>query len=151
MKRILFIVALFLFSYNALSAQAFYRIQDRPGELTKKVNLWGFVNAPGRYEIPASTNLIQLITYAGGPKEYASMDDIKIYRVNNGVTTEIDGIDLDDPTETNPDHLLLYNEDTIVIEHSALLTWRDVFGFISAPLAITSSVAIIIWRLTSSN
>lgn len=151
MKNILILLAAFLLLGNIVSAQAYYKIQDKPGELTKKVNLWGYVNSPGRYEVPASTNLIQLVTYAGGPKEYASMSSIRIYRVNNGVTTELDGIDLDDPASARPNELLLYNEDTIVIDHSAWLSWKDFFSFISAPLAITSSVAIIIWRLTADN
>ncbi|HEX2983063.1 MAG TPA: SLBB domain-containing protein, partial [Ignavibacteriales bacterium] len=83
MKNIIILASMFLFFGKIDSAQAYYKIQDRPGELTKKVNLWGYVNNPGRYEVPASTNLIQLVTYAGGPKEYASMSDIRIFRVTN--------------------------------------------------------------------
>lgn len=148
MKNIIILASMFLFFGNIVSAQAYYKIQDRPGELTKKVNLWGYVNNPGRYEVPASTNLIQLVTYAGGPKEYASMSDIRIFRVTNDITTELDGVDLDDPARTRPEELALYNEDTIVIESTAWLSWKEFFSFISAPLAITSSIAIIIWRLT---
>jgi protein involved in polysaccharide export with SLBB domain len=36
-----------------------------------QVNIWGFVKNPGRYEVPSSTDLIQLISFAGGPVQYA--------------------------------------------------------------------------------
>ncbi|MBM4162658.1 MAG: hypothetical protein FJ217_16365 [Ignavibacteria bacterium] len=45
-----------------------------------QVNIWGFVQKPGRYEVPSSTDLIQLISYAGGPVQYAKLDEVKLTR-----------------------------------------------------------------------
>ena len=82
---LIFLILLFISICN-LSAQtpgrAYYRIERIPGELTKSVNVWGYVTLPGRYEVPVETNLLQLITFAGGPRDYALMDEIKIYRLN---------------------------------------------------------------------
>jgi hypothetical protein len=62
------------------SAASYYYIA-KPGELTMQVNLWGFVKNPGRYEVPSSTDLVQLISFAGGPTDYAKMYEVKITRI----------------------------------------------------------------------
>lgn len=52
-----------------------------PGELTMQVNVWGFVKNPGRYEVASSTDLIQLISFAGAPVQYAKLDEVKLTRL----------------------------------------------------------------------
>ncbi len=132
---------------RAQNSGAYYQITDIPGEITKKINLWGTVNRPGRYEVSLSTNLIQLITYAGGPKEFADMDEIRVYREKEDGTRFMLEINLEDPDETKQTDLDLYDEDTIVIEQSAIVSWREIFSTISGPLAIIASLAIILDRV----
>lgn len=43
---------------------------SKPGEESLLVNLWGDVNAPGLFMIPAGTTLIELISYARGPVSF---------------------------------------------------------------------------------
>lgn len=148
MKTIFFCFAL-VFIYANLIAQAYYKVQENPGELTKKVNLWGYVNAPGRYELPASANLIHLITLAGGPREHASLDEVIIYRIKEDGTRERIEIDLKDLENANNTKLILYNEDVIYVDYNAIITWREVFNFVAAPLSIVSSIVFIIWRLSN--
>ena len=45
------------------------------------VNLWGFVKNPGRYEVPISTDLVQLLSYAGGPLPDADLGSVKVTRI----------------------------------------------------------------------
>ena len=45
-----------------------------------KVNVWGFVQSPGQYLIPRHTDLISLISFAGGPREGANLTQVKIIR-----------------------------------------------------------------------
>ena len=45
-----------------------------------QVNVWGLVKNPGCYEVSSSTNLMQLIGYAGGPVENAELSEVKILR-----------------------------------------------------------------------
>lgn len=40
------------------------------GEESILINLWGDVNAPGRFRVPAGTTLIELISLARGPASY---------------------------------------------------------------------------------
>lgn len=50
-----------------------FRLGDRmirvaePGELVDSVNVWGDVNSAGRYLVPQSTRLPELISYSFGP------------------------------------------------------------------------------------
>ena len=37
------------------------------GNVLMRINLWGAVGKPGIHHVPAKTNLINLLSYAGGP------------------------------------------------------------------------------------
>lgn len=154
MSKFKFLIAA-LFFLSALSpvfaqqtGKGYFVIKDNPGELSMKVNLWGFINAPGRYEIPISTNLIQLITYAGGPKQYAEMDEVKIYRLQDDGSRDLIEVNIEDPDSTPESQLRLYDEDTIVIDHSAVVTWKEIFSVIYAPLSLALSMFYIIDRIS---
>ncbi|WP_441000140.1 hypothetical protein [Fodinibius sp. SL11] len=43
---------------------------SKPGEESILINLWGDVNAPGRFMIPAGSTLIELISFARGPVSF---------------------------------------------------------------------------------
>ncbi len=49
-------------------------------ELLIKVNVWGFVQNPGQYMVPNGTDLISLISFAGGPREQAKLNKVKLIR-----------------------------------------------------------------------
>ncbi len=151
MKNI-FTAVLFILLGGAVLAQmpgSVYKVESIPGEVTKRVNLWGYVNKPGCYEVPVETNLIQLITYAGGPKDYADLDDIKLYRIDQNGMRQLIEVSLDDISETDKYKLDTYDDDTIIVDYSAVVTWREVFGLISAPLAVVASLVLIIDRLSN--
>ncbi|MCG3156591.1 MAG: hypothetical protein DKINENOH_03215 [bacterium] len=52
-------------------------------ELLMKVNIWGFVRKPGQYMVPTDTDLIALMSFAGGPIEEAKIKSIRIVRAVN--------------------------------------------------------------------
>jgi hypothetical protein len=51
-------------------------------EILMQINVWGFVRQPGQYMVPYDTDLIALLSYAGGPQEQAKVKNIKIIRKN---------------------------------------------------------------------
>jgi protein involved in polysaccharide export with SLBB domain len=51
-------------------------------EVAIRVNVWGFVVKPGQYVVPRSTNLIALMSYAGGPLQDAKLKSVRIIRDN---------------------------------------------------------------------
>jgi len=129
------------------SAASYYYIA-KPGELTMQVNIWGFVKNPGRYEVPSSTDLIQLISFAGGPVQYAKLDEVKVTRLilndSTGAKREFI-LDLDHLDKLDQTSLALYPGDTIFIDHTAWLTIRDVFSVVTTAAVITSAIAQIMW------
>lgn len=128
------------------SAASYYYI-GKPGELTMHVNLWGFVKNPGRYEVPSSTDLIQLVSFAGGPVQGAKMDKVRITRFikrENAVERSEYVVDLEDLYRVDQAKLVLYPGDTIFIDHTSWLTIRDAFTVISTAAIITSAVVNII-------
>ena len=129
------------------SAASYYYIA-KPGELTMQVNVWGFVKNPGRYEVASSTDLIQLISFAGGPVQYAKLDEVKLTRLimndSTGRKREI-VFDLEHLDKLEQSSLTLYPGDTIFIDHTGWLTLRDVFSFVTTAAVITSAIAQIMW------
>jgi polysaccharide export outer membrane protein len=71
---------------QARAAQYFLGSQD---QVLMGVNIWGFVNKPGQYMVPYDTDLISLLSYAGGPREEAKITGIKVVRgAKNGGNKE---------------------------------------------------------------
>jgi len=97
------------------AAQYFLGSQD---QVLMAVNVWGFVNVPGQYMVPLETDLVSLLSYAGGPREDARIKRIRVVRTstNNDSSTVIDVdvkhfVDIGDIKE-NP---LLLPGDTVVV------------------------------------
>lgn len=53
-------------------------------EVLIEVQIWGQVNKPGRYRVPVTTDVVGLISYAGGPTEDAALSRVKLVRGSYG-------------------------------------------------------------------
>ncbi len=52
-----------------------------PGQkLQIVVHIWGEVNRPGQYLVPDGTNVLELISLAGGPTEFSKLSNVKLTR-----------------------------------------------------------------------
>lgn len=159
MKRVLIIamLAVLFFSSGRVSAQmesniagsksgassaAYYYI-SKPGEITMPINLWGHVRNPGRYEVPISTDIVQLVSYAGGPMAEANLSSVKIARVVRGVdavrTVEFD-VNLDHLDKLDEKARRLEPGDTIFIEANSV-TFREVFDIATTTALIAATIA----------
>jgi len=133
-------------SMPSASAASYYYV-SKPGELTMQVNIWGFVHNPGRYEVPTSTDLVQLVSYAGGPIQDAKMDEVKVTRFlkrETGVSRGEFYVNLEDLTHVEQAKLTLYPGDTIFIDHTGWMTMRDFFSVVTSTAIITSAVAQVV-------
>lgn len=124
------------------------------GGLKIPVNLWGFVRNPGRYVVPSSTTLVQLLSFGGGPTENARLTDVKIIRdisVDSTIVEKILVMNLElfqksgDPNQ-NP---VLYPGDTIVVSGSALSVVQLVLG-IARDVALVLGTAISLYLAIKS-
>ncbi len=99
MKKILLLIAvLFLVKINTYAqnegiqlgsnlnqmrttpAGGYYDYSD-PQAVNIKVAVWGWVRFPGKYIIPAYSNVNDLLSYAGGPTDAAHLEDLKLMRM----------------------------------------------------------------------
>ena len=62
---------------------------SNPSSVNIKVQLWGYVRFPGYYIVPAGISINELISFAGGPNADASLDDIRVTKIKEGVQTKI--------------------------------------------------------------
>jgi len=123
------------------SSAAFYYI-SKPGEITMPINMWGFVRNPGRYEVPISTDLIQLVSYAGGPLADADLGSVRIARVvrrEDMVRTVEYTVNLDRLDKLDEKARDLEPGDTVFIERAVNV--GTLFNFLTAAAIITAAVA----------
>lgn len=60
-------------SRNFQMAEAIIRVAE-PGQLADTVMIWGDVTAPGTYLVPRGTRLMELVSYAKGPRGFSSLE-----------------------------------------------------------------------------
>jgi len=65
-------------------AQYYISRKETLDELLIRVNVWGYVAKPGQYLVPDNTDLISLLSYAGGPTEDARIDAVRLIRMVEG-------------------------------------------------------------------
>ncbi len=119
----------------------------KPNELTIIVNVIGFVQKPGRYEIASSIDLINLLSLAGGPTADGAMNDVKITRLVNAggrLDRKEFRINLDQLAKVNATELVLQPGDIIQVERTGWSTFRDVFGVVVSAAILTTAVAQVI-------
>jgi hypothetical protein len=129
-------------SKSGASSAAYYFI-SKPGEITMSINLWGYVRNPGRYEVPISTDLVQLLSYAGGPLAEADLGSVKISRVvrrDDGIRTVEFIVNLRHLDKLDDKARGLEPGDTIFVD-SPSFVWRDVFNILTTVAIILASIA----------
>jgi protein involved in polysaccharide export with SLBB domain len=127
---------------NAQAGSYYY--VARPNEMTMQVNVWGFVYHPGRYEVATTVDLIQLLSFAGGPTNDADIEDVRLTRVvrrDGIISTKEIRFNLKKLDRTEEAKLMLQPGDTIIIEHTAWVTWREVVSVVTTAAIETAAVA----------
>jgi NADH:ubiquinone oxidoreductase subunit F (NADH-binding) len=129
-------------------SQAAYYNTAKPGDVMMQVNIWGFVTKPGRYEVPATTDLIQLISFAGGPQLYSRMEKVKITRfekIDTVIVMKEFFVNLSDASKVNPASLKLCQGDVIEIDHTTWIEWKDIFPVVTAAAVVTSAIVQVMY------
>lgn len=89
-KRIFYSICFILFLFVSVQGQdvvppggpQYYVHFGKGRELQIDVQIWGHVKVPGMYSVPQTTDIIALISLAGGPVENADLTNIKVVRSN---------------------------------------------------------------------
>ena len=161
------LVVVFLACTSPVFAQAFlgnqylqsnsgvpsYYYVNPQGGMTIGVNLWGFVGKPGKYVIPSSTDLVQLITYGGGPLQNAQLDRVKIVRrimeSDSTYRYEIIDVDLKHFLKAGENTPLLLPGDTVVVPGSTLSALQAIAPLITPLFYAVSAIATLLIALKS--
>jgi len=129
-------------THTGASTAAYYYI-SKPGEITMSINLWGYVRNPGRYEVPISTDLIMLLSYAGGPLADADLGSVKIARAvrrEDAIRTVEYTVNLSRLDKLDEKARDIEPGDTIFID-SPSFSMRDLFTVLTTMAIITAAVS----------
>jgi hypothetical protein len=69
-------------SKQAEQSRPGYFFYAKPFEVTMTVNLWGEVPQQGVYVVSTNTDIIQLLSYAGGPRDKSNLEEVLVYRAS---------------------------------------------------------------------
>ena len=128
----------------AASAGSEYISGAQPGAVLMKVNLWGAVRKPGIHHVPSNTDLIELISFAGGPTPVALLDDVIIKR-DTGKSRKRISVDVEQIIKGSSNHnILLEPNDIIVIEEDEPLFSQDTVQLVTLSALLASIVLTVI-------
>jgi len=126
-------------------------------EIMIKVNILGYVQKPGQYFIPRYTDLLSLISFAGGVQKGANLSNVQIMRAakfSNGANGsdsastkhDIMRVNLKKYFETGQTHYvpILESGDSVVIKQSSGDKWRNIFGVNSVVTVMTATATLIL-------
>jgi hypothetical protein len=114
----------------------------RRGEAMIEVNLWGYVGSPGHYTIPASTPLVELLSYAGGPSPQARLVDIRVVHADTASERRIQSYNLEayrDEGDLSQNPLLVPG-DTVIVSGRALDVFFQAIGIITNIMVIITAL-----------
>jgi protein involved in polysaccharide export with SLBB domain len=75
-----FLLLSFLTVYSQDAVKQSQYLTDNQEELMMKVHIWGQVKNPGEKLVPYETTVLELISKAGGPGDYANLSKVRITR-----------------------------------------------------------------------
>jgi len=162
-----FLVCLFLFvvSTGGYSQERENYILGEEETLEMIVHIWGEVQDPGEYRVADDTNVLELISKAGGTTRYSKLSDVRITRTNssfisngsNGSNTgerisRIQDINLDDYLKNKQDRTIpiLMPGDVVYVPRNSLSTWQNITGF-ARDLSVVASVVFLAVRALNEN
>jgi hypothetical protein len=136
---------------------AFYNFSAGSG-CDLMVSVWGYVGNPGRYKVPCETNLMDLLSYCGGPLTRGGAESylysIKIVRKGGAdrenEISEVFIVDLEKylelrtvPTVTS--ELLLFPGDLIIVDgqEQSNMVLRIAQIIVAIASIVTSTIAVI--------
>jgi polysaccharide export outer membrane protein len=122
----------------------FYLGQNQQLEI--EVHVWGEVHSPGIYRVPDGSTVLDVISKAGGPTEFAALGRVRVSHAL-GQHPRTARIDLDRYlNKDKADSLLVMRPgDAVLVPRNARFFWKDAVSFI-ADLALIANVYYLISR-----
>ena len=114
-------------------------------QLKIKTYIWGQVRNPGMYIIPDNTNLLTLISSAGGPTENAKLSKVRIIRPTADGEKVI-WVNLKEYIETGNENLIptMKPEDTVVVSGTSFYAFSKVTDWLSKLVIVLSAYNLVL-------
>lgn len=120
------------------------------GAILMPVNLWGAIGKPGIHHVPSRTDLVTLLSLAGGPSSEAELDEVLIKRRSGG-EEQVIRVDAEEILSTAGVHSpTLQANDIVIVPRrkpavstdvlSVLSVTSSVIGLILAGIAVNNSL-----------
>jgi len=118
-------------------------------QLKIRTYIWGQVRKPGLYIVPDDTDLLTLISSAGGPTENAKLSKVKIIRSTMD-GDKIINVDLKEYLDTGQPELIpiLKPGDTVIISGSTYYAFTKAVNWLSQ-IAVILSVYVAISNISN--
>ena len=131
-----------------VSAFSFSGTLNEAGQLQMLTYIWGHIPRPGLYIVPDDTDVLTLISLAGGPTDDAKIRSIRIVRGSPDSDGEVIFVDIKQYLETGDLSLIpiLKPGDTVVVSGSTFWGFRR-FVQVLSNIATTLSIWILIQNL----
>ena len=159
-KRFALVVGLLLLAGQGLRAQVppdsgkvtvpgkeEYFLDPATGKLSIEVHLWGEVKSPGVYRVPLGTNVMELISLAGGPTEYSNLSKVTLTRRTSGggASSLIEKVDLARYTEARGavQIPLLAPGDLVTVPRNVRHAWETSIRLIGDVVTIVNLIYLI--------
>ncbi len=143
-----------------ISGGAFYNYAQK-NKVNIEVNIWGYVQKPGKYLIPKGVTVQDLISYAGGPLVDANLDEIRLYRPKNDslhITSDLiislDYNDLFWENEVSPKNKInpvLLPGDILIFPGEPRLFFKENLSVILSVASVLISLGILVLTITRNN
>ena len=143
-----------------------FRLADRiiriaePGQFADTLNVWGDINSPGRYLIPRSTTLPELISYSFGPSTIRNNEtaldwsrmrlEVKVSRYNRNnerVDVETFKYRYDEPEPAELFEYNLQNNDIVTLQVKRKPAFIDYVRVVAPVISSLAAGFLIIERL----
>ena len=120
-----------------------------PSAVNIKVQLWGYVEFPGFYVIPAGFSINELISLAGGPTQDALLDDIRVLKMREGSQTVMrkynyNDMMWEDNINTQMNYVRLDAGDIVVVPGEPRYFVREDIAFYLAIVTTLASLAALV-------
>lgn len=119
-------------STSNISAYTFDGVRSGVEKLKINTHIWGQIYKPGFYAVPDDTDLLTLISLAGGPREDAKLTKIRIVRPT-AQGEKIIFVNLKKYMETGDENLIpvLQPGDTVIVSGTIFYAAARVADFLS--------------------
>jgi hypothetical protein len=119
---------------------------DASQQLLIEVHVWGEVNKPGSYQVPDGSTMLDVMSAAGGPTQYAALSRVRLSHPP-GQSPRIQTVDLNRYLTREQAVLppVLKPGDAVLVPRNARFFWKDAVALI-ADVAVIVNVYYLISR-----